>query len=100
MCTVRVLMMGGMAFGCVACGHPATQQECEAIFDKSARLELEKANVTDSKEIEHRLADARAAKGAELTKGCVGRRITDRAMKCVASAGSTQQLDACLETWW
>ena len=97
---MRAALWVALLFGCMGCGHPATQQECEAIFDKSARLELQKANVTDPAEIERRLEDARAAKGAELTKGCVGRRITDRAMKCVQNATSAQQLDACLETWW
>jgi hypothetical protein len=47
-----------------------------------------------------RLAEARAAKGTELTEGCVGKRITDRAMDCVRDASNSQQLDACLETWW
>jgi hypothetical protein len=96
----RWAALGVVALTVVGCGHPATKQECEAIFDKSARLELAAANVTDAAEVARRLEAARVAKGAELTEGCVGRRITNRAMDCVREATSTEQFDGCLETWW
>lgn len=79
------------------CGHPATRDECQAIFDKSAELELREQNVTDPTVIEERVAAVRAARGEELVGKCVGRRVTDRAVACVKGAQTGEQLDRCLQ---
>lgn len=79
------------------CGHPATREECQAIFDKSAELELREQNVTDPAVIEERVAAVRAARGEELVGKCVGRRLTERAVACVARAESGEQVDRCLQ---
>jgi hypothetical protein len=86
-----------MALGLLACGHPASAEECEEIFRMSAAIELKAQNVSDPAEIERRIAEARAAKGDALMKECVGKRITESAMACVRSAESAEQLDACLK---
>jgi len=79
------------------CGHPATHAECQAIFDKSAELELRAQNVTDPAIIEQRVAAVRAARGEELVGKCVGRRVTDRAVACVRDAANSEQVDRCLQ---
>lgn len=81
----------------VGCGHPATREECQAIFDKSAELELREQNVTDPAIIEERVASVRAARGEELVAKCVGRRLTERAVACVGRAESGEQIDRCLQ---
>lgn len=79
------------------CGHPASREECEAIFTRSAEIELRAQNVTDPKIIEERTAAVREARGNELIDRCVGRRITDSAMTCVRGATTPEQVDRCLE---
>jgi len=81
----------------VGCGHPATAQECEEIFRRSAEVELRAQDVSDPEVIQRRVSEAQAAKGDELMKNCVGNRITDEAMECVRAAQTAQALDRCLQ---
>lgn len=81
----------------LGCGHPATRDDCEAIFRRSAEIELRAQNVTDPKSIEERTAAVRAARGQELVDRCVGRRITDQALQCVRGAQTPREVDRCLE---
>lgn len=79
------------------CGHPASEQECEAIIDRIIELELEKQNVKDPAQIEQRKVEARKARGAELMSRCKGRRVTDASIACIKSAKSYEQIDnVCL----
>ena len=80
-----------------ACGHPASVSECNAIIAKSAELELRAQNVTDPAVITQRTEAVKAARGAELLKRCVGKRITDHALACVGGATSPKEVDRCLE---
>lgn len=84
-------------FACSGCGHPATEAECEAIFRANAEVELRAQGITDPKILDQRVADARAAKGDELLKDCLGKRITDSAMDCVKRAKTAEELDGCLK---
>ena len=93
---VLVLLLGALCLASLGCGHPATRAECEEIFDRSAEIELRAQNVTSPADLQERVAKARADKGDELMKQCVGKRITERAMKCVRGAQSTRELEACL----
>ena len=82
------------------CGHPASKEECEEIFQRSADIALksQKAPV-DQAEAERQVADARAAKGQEMVEQCVGKRITDGAMQCIRKASTPDQLDKCVRLW-
>jgi len=91
----RILLPLAVTLG--ACGHPASRQECEEIFRRSAQIELQAQRVTDPGEVARRTAAAREAVGDELLAGCLGRRITDAAMACVRQAKSADALDACLK---
>ena len=79
------------------CGHPASRQECDEIFNKSAELELRLQNVTDPKVVAERTAAVRAARGDELIQQCIGKRITADALACVRKANSTDEMDQCLD---
>ena len=92
LCTVAALCLG---LG--GCGHPATREDCQLIFDKSAIIELASQNITDPKLVEERVAAVRAARGAELINACVGKRITDEVMACVRDASSAEVLEKCLQ---
>src|SRR5262245_36584468 len=86
-----------VALALAGCGHPATRDECNELFAKSAEIELRGQNITDPKTIADRTASARATpKGSEFTGQCVGKRITDRALKCVRGAVTAEQFDRCL----
>lgn len=80
-----------------ACGHPATVDECNTIIAKSAELELRAQNVTDPAVIAQRTEAVKAARGEELLKKCVGKRITDSALACVSRAATPKEVDRCLQ---
>ena len=82
---------------CSGCGHPASEQECQEILQRSAELELRSRNITDTDTIQSRVAAAREAKREQLMGLCLGRRITDAAMACIRRAASSEALEACLQ---
>lgn len=74
----------------VGCGRPATREECDEIVGRIAELELRARGLTGNNADE-----VKATKDAlEKTtlRDCVGRRISDKAMSCVRSAKTTQQI--------
>jgi hypothetical protein len=98
--SLRFVLFAGLGLTAVAttgCGHPATREECEAIFRRSAEIELQAQNVTDPKIIAERLDAVRAARGDELVKQCTGKRITSRALACVQAAQTATEVDRCLD---
>ncbi|MGK4000129.1 hypothetical protein [Sorangium sp. So ce1024] len=88
-------LLGALLFTS-GCGHPAGREECEAIFQRSAEIELRAQNIVDPKVVEERIAAVRDAR-KDLIDRCVGRRITDAAMACVRQATTPEQVDRCLE---
>lgn len=89
--------MSALALSASACGHPATLDECEVIFRRSAEIELRAQNVTDPKLVAERTEAVRVARGEGLLQQCVGKRITARALACVEQATTAEQVDDCLE---
>jgi hypothetical protein len=73
-----------------ACGRPATQQECDEIVVRVTELELKSRGVAggDGQEVQ----DTKEALRKSTLHDCVGRRISDKAMACVRSATTAQQL--------
>jgi len=94
---VSLLFGLGGALGLAGCGHPATVDECNTIIAKSAELELRAQNVSDPAIIAQRIEAVKTARGDELLKRCVGKRITERAVACVAKAQTPVEVDKCLE---
>jgi hypothetical protein len=85
-----------------ACGHPATEAECEAIVNRIVELELKAQKVTDPNEIAKRRSESLGLAGdkgkAEVLQGCIGKRITDRALVCVREADNASEItDRCLQ---
>lgn len=94
---VAAPLLLSLALSLAGCGHPATKDECEELFAKSAEIELRGQNVTDPKTIADRTAAARATpRGAEFASQCAGKRITQSALACVRKATTVDQFDKCL----
>lgn len=94
-CLVAAAVLSSV-FG-AGCGHAATEAECEEIFRRSAEIALRAEGVVDAAEIDTHVAKAHEAKGTDLRRECVGKRITTEAMACVRAATTTAMLDECLE---
>ncbi len=80
----------------LGCGHPASREECQIIFDKTAELELKKQNIEDPRLVEFRTNAFMEAEGKELIEKCVGRTITKSALECVKRAESSAAMEQCL----
>lgn len=80
----------------VGCGHEATREECEIILAKNAEFELRAQGITDPAVIERRVDETKAAK-PELLETCIGKRITEDAMRCVRDAPDAEAFEACLD---
>jgi hypothetical protein len=94
---VAAPLLLGLGLALAGCGHPATKEECEELFAKSAEIELRGQNVTDPKTIADRTAAARATpRGSEFATQCAGKRITQSALGCVRKATTVDQFDKCL----
>lgn len=74
------------AIGFCACGRPATVQECEEIANRVAILEFEAAAKTTTPPRPEQVQVIRARVNDAMTKGCVGKRITERALQCMRKA--------------
>jgi len=87
----------GLLLSTAGCGHPATEQECEEIADRVTELELRNSPVgRDPETAKEQLERTRNWVKESQLKSCVGRRITDGAMKCVRSAKNAQEItDSC-----
>jgi len=92
----RLAILAALALAVAGCGHPATREECEELFNKNAEITLRDDHITDPATIAERTASARALKGEEFTKSCMGKRITDRAMDCARKASTAKDFDRCL----
>jgi hypothetical protein len=78
--------------GAVACGHPATERECEEIVERIAVLELGNIDAGQSFVAEE-VRNAKESFRKEMRKKCVGRRITNAAMECVRKAKASRQIE-------
>lgn len=88
----RIFFACGIAFALLACGHPASEKECEEIVERVATLELQKANAgTETMANEIKLAKESFQK--DMRQRCIGRRVTADAMNCVRTAKSSEQIE-------
>jgi hypothetical protein len=101
--TISLFSLGFAAIlGLGGCGHPATADECRTIVDRIVELELKAQNVSDPAEVTRRrrtslgMGDGTATP-PDLVKDCVGRHLTDRAIACVRSAQTADEItERCL----
>lgn len=78
--------------GAFGCGHPASESECEEIVERVARLELEKKNPGNPAAVQDEIEETKKSVRESMLKQCVGRRITEKAMKCVRNAKTSKEV--------
>ena len=78
------------------CGHPASVAECEEIVERITRLELEERQIGKDA-VAAEVAETKTAMRDRMAKDCVGRRVTDRAMRCVREAKSSKKVEECFD---
>lgn len=81
-----------VGLGLVACGRPATLSECNEIVTRVATLEYKAALPPDAKLDPERVETIRARVHDAMMRSCVGRRITDKAMRCVRNAKTATEI--------
>jgi hypothetical protein len=74
-----------------ACGRPATEAECKEILHRTAALEM-KGRLGNKDLIEQEITVIAESMREQMMKKCVGKRITDDALKCVRSAKTAEEL--------
>jgi hypothetical protein len=77
---------------CAGCGHPATEKECEEIVERVATLELKNAHAGEE-QVESEVKLAKESFKKDMSRRCVGRRVTQTAMDCVRQARSADQIE-------
>lgn len=99
--SLRLALLGTALVVGSGCGHPATESECRTLVDKMIEVELAAQGVTDRAELEKRRLAALDATGKgpaeDVFRSCLGKRVTDGAMACVAAAKSADDItERCL----
>ncbi len=80
-------------FALSACGRSATEQDCEQILEKAARLEMEaRLGKPDEQLVASEVAATKKSMHDAMMRECVGKRITDSALECVKNAKTSKEL--------
>lgn len=87
------LPLGGASLGC---GRKATVEDCEQIVKRIAELELQ--SVVPAQELGSEVQEAQHTFRERALADCVGRRITQKSLDCVASAKTAEAvIDECFD---
>jgi len=81
--------------GGVGCGRRATEADCDIIVDHMTELQMKAMHITDPVAIDKRKKEIHDELKAQL-QGCVGRRVSDSMMACVALSQTADEFDKCL----
>jgi hypothetical protein len=82
-----------LSFLVMACGRPATEEECKEILRRTAELEM-KGRLGNKELIKSELAAIEKSMRPQMMKKCVGKRITDEAMACVREAKTADEVSS------
>jgi N-acetylglutamate synthase-like GNAT family acetyltransferase len=85
----RMLLVIALVAGCHS--RRATQADCEQILDRIVDLELRERGFHDPVLLERKRTELHRALAPELSQ-CYGRRLSDHALGCVATAETTEQV--------
>ena len=79
-----------------ACGHKATDADCQVIVDRMVEVQLDKQGFTDP-DGRKRQKDILMSRTTGVDqKECLGRRITDGMLSCVKKAKAQEEITSCL----
>lgn len=76
----------------VGCGRPATDADCDFIVGRIAELELRAERDADRAQIAAQVEETKAEFRAKAKRECVGKRVTERALRCVREAKTAQEI--------
>lgn len=81
-----------------ACGRPATEAECDEIVGRIAELELKEAKSADPADVQRQVTETKEAFRSKMKTQCVGKRVTDYALRCVRNAKTAEEIvQKCLD---
>ena len=84
-----------IALTLLGCGRPATEAECDEIVERTARLKIQETRPGREETVEREVAELKNKLRDKTLQGCVGKRITERAMNCVREAKSSEAVQEC-----
>ncbi len=85
----------GLALAGTACGRKATDADCSFILDRNVEVQMKALHIEDPTAIDKRKKEIREEL-KPLLKDCVGKRITDSMLACVARAQTADEIDGCM----
>lgn len=90
------LLLWVAAFGATGCGRKATVEDCERIVKRIAELELQ--NVVSKDDLGTEVQQAQQTFRDRALSDCVGRRITEKSLRCVEEATTAAMIiDECFD---
>ena len=94
----RLTFLAWTALVTSGCGRPATLEDCQQIIEKVTVLELKENQIQDPTEVADYIKEAKAAFKDEAEQRCIGKRISDKALACIARATKTEEVfEDCLD---
>lgn len=81
-----------LAGALLGCGRPATQSDCDFIVGRIAELELRADKEVDPRDVAKQVAETKQEFQAKATRECVGKRVTERALRCVRTARTAEEI--------
>ncbi|HVU02617.1 MAG TPA: hypothetical protein VHE30_12735 [Polyangiaceae bacterium] len=85
-------------FAAPGCGRPATEAECDEIVGRIAELELREAKSADPADVQRQVTETKEAFRSKMKTQCVGKRVTDYALRCVRNAKTAEEIvQKCLD---
>ncbi len=96
-CPAGPLALTVLLLLCAAgCGRKATVEDCEQIVRRIAELELQ--GVVPKEELGSEIQEAQKTFREKALADCVGRRITEKSLTCLAAAKTTEAvIDDCFD---
>ena len=79
----------------LGCGHKANDADCQFILDRNVEVQMKAMHITDPVAIDKRKQEIQSELKSQL-QGCIGKRITDGMLACVARAQTAEAIDECM----
>ena len=83
------------ALALTACGHKASDTDCAFILDRNVEVQMKAMHINDPVAVDKRKQEIQTELKGQL-QGCIGKRITDGMLACVARAQTAEDIDSCM----
>jgi len=92
---VAALLLMASVASLAACGRKASDADCAFILDRNVEVQMKAMHISDPVMIDKRKKEIQTELKGQL-QGCIGKRITDGMLACVARAQTAEDIDACM----